>query len=285
MKTYRIFSTLIIALAFMPMLQAEEPVTTAQEEQAPGKMKVFLIRGEATVTFEDGKTVPLKRGMEFIAHGSTINTKDGSAVYLIAENGTGSNIGPNSTLHVETYKQAAFDQSKGVYQLAGKNIGDSTTHLVLNRGEVASDVKSDIGLYKLETKAATADVTGSTFHTSFDPGSQPDDFVHKTLTLNKRTEDGLVTLQPSQEQFTNVQSFDALSAGGGTRSIISEESGAGGGDQSINVPPGVEITIRGKGGLDITRVDDVRLANLFRGILGTAPIYTPDNSIISPSGG
>ena len=269
----------------MPVLRAEEPAAATRGEQVPGKMKVFLIRGEATVTFEDGRTVPLKRGMEFIAHGSTINTEEGSAVYLIAENGTGSNIGPNSTLHVKTYKQAPFDQSKGVYQLAGKNIGDSTTHLVLNRGEVASDVKSDIGLYQLETKAAKADVTGSTFHTSFDPGAEPDEFVHKTLTLNKRTKNGLVTLKPSEDQFTNVQRFDALSASGGTRSVISTESGTDGGEQSINVPPGVEITIRGKGGLEITRVDDVRLANLFRGILGTAPIYNPDNSIISPSGG
>ena len=120
MKIYRILSTLVIALAFMPMLQAQE-----QEEQAPGKMKVFLIRGDATVTFKDGKVAPLKRGMEFVAHGATINTGDEAAVYLIAENGTGSNVGPNSTLHVKTYKQASFDQSLGVYQLAGNNVGDS----------------------------------------------------------------------------------------------------------------------------------------------------------------
>jgi hypothetical protein len=267
----------MLALIFVSSLTAAElPADSISREQVPGKMKVFLVRGDATVTLDKGATLPLKRGMEFLADGATINTEDDSAVYLIAENGTGSNIGPNSTLHIKTYKQAPFDQSLGTYQLAGNNIGDSTTHLVLIRGEVAGDVKSDIGLYKLETKAAVTDVTGCTFHTSFDPGSGADDFVHKTLTLNQRTKEGDVILTPTNKQLTDIQVYESGTSNADAAGDTSTES--------INIPPGTEVTIRGKN-IQITKVDDIRLANLFRGMFATAPIYTPDNSIISPSGG
>ena len=104
----------------------------APEDHPPGKMQVFIARGDVTLDLPGQPKQTLRQGMQFIGEGATIETGDDSVVYIISENGTGTNIGPNSTLHVKSYRQEASETEGPGFSLANPDATESHTHFLLH---------------------------------------------------------------------------------------------------------------------------------------------------------
>lgn len=204
MKTLKLFTALLGAFSLFAT------ATYAQTQQ--GQIQAFMVRGTVTITNNvTGETTPLARG-QVISENYTIKTQNESTVLLLFSNGSSLALDPNTSLNLETYKQAPYDKKKGSFLTLKEDPSQSKINAFLNYGLVIGEARKlqPGSEFIVNTPNGSAGIRGTTFIVSYINGITRITNVNGNVqyTVSENTfnlpEGQYITIQGTTDQNGNV---------------------------------------------------------------------------------
>lgn len=148
--------TLLGALLLVPAL--------LHAQNATGTIQALSVVGNVTLTDANGNSGPLYPGSDF-TEGHTLTTGPASSALIAFSNGSSLRLSENTTLRVDTFRQAAFDESQGTFLQLEADPSQSRTELWVEAGQVAGNVRklrSD-STFNVNTPGGTAAIRGTDY--------------------------------------------------------------------------------------------------------------------------